>query len=268
MSEKKDFLEKLPVLSVHVDADYCLFSEAPLKTPEEAIELVTSKIYDSAVEKSYVIFLDESLCPICVACVGSGTATNTQFSIKTVIQIGVLTHASFIIMLHNHPGLGINHKQLEPSKEDVLVTDSMIKACRYVDIIVYDSIIAAGYRTNIFGMQVPVYYSMRKNSYKKLQKKYQLKEEIFPEKREDLKWEVQKEDVPGRDLQQDPLAETEGVEFFYGTAKHFSQEGDSMMVTRKMVDTKMQEALKEGSWYHLPKEQLDALLKMQKEDQS
>lgn len=264
MVENSKNYKELPVVSVHLDLDYCLFSEAPLKTPEDAIKLVADKIYDSSVEKAYAIFMDDALCPICVACVGSGTEVNTQFSIRDILQTAILSNATYVTMLHNHPGISMNRRQVAPSKEDVLVTDSVIKASRYIGLTVYDSIIASGYKKSIFGVTVPVYYSMRENSYKKLQKTYGLKEEEFPSERTQLKWDIKKEDVPGRDLEKDPFQMSEGMEYFRGFPSVNSKDWVDNTMDFGFVTQAQDDANKLASWYRLPEDLMESFSEMDK----
>ncbi|MBQ5795608.1 MAG: hypothetical protein IIW14_06400, partial [Kiritimatiellae bacterium] len=66
------------------------------------------------------------------------------------------------------PGANIGKKCCGPSREDILVTDTIVKACSTVGVQVYDSIIAAGEKKSILGEMKPVYYSIREHNYKYL----------------------------------------------------------------------------------------------------
>ena len=158
---KKD----LSPVYVHLDTDYTLVSKAPVDTAIAAIELVSSKIFDSAHEKAVAIFLDEKIVPICVAFVGQGDQAGVTFSARDIVQTALLCKASYVTIIHNHPGVNLTKVHCGPSREDILVTDTIIKACDVVGVKVYDSIIASGEKFSYFGEMKPVYYSIREHKF-------------------------------------------------------------------------------------------------------
>lgn len=191
--ETNNDLKSLPIVSVHLDVDYCLMSDIEIKTARDAIEFVADKIYDSAKENAIAIFYDCALNPLCVATVGSGTQTNVTFSARDIVQTALLCNASFVTIMHNHPGLNAGKKKCEPSKDDVLVTDTIIKACSLVGVQVYDSIITTAFKKSVFGIPEPVYYSMREKGYRKFKRKYGIKNDKLPTGENDLNWEYKEE---------------------------------------------------------------------------
>lgn len=171
----KDFptkFEGLPIVSVHLDVDMVLMSERPIRTAKEAIAFVAGKIYDRAEEVALAIFCDNTLAPLCVATVGAGGTTDEVFfSPRDIVQTALLCNASFVTILHNHPGLCSGRRKCQPSKDDIAMTDAIVDACNTVGVKVYDSIVVSAYREKHYAPPEPVYYSIKEHDLKKLLRK-------------------------------------------------------------------------------------------------
>lgn len=185
----RENLKELPIVSVHLEVDNCLLSEKPILKPMEAIELVADHIYDSAKENAVAIFLDEDLFPICIASVGSGNTQNVLFSARDIVQTALLCNATYVTIIHNHPGLSSDKTRCKPSLEDVLVTNSILQACSIVEVKLYDSIITTTHKKNIFSEAEAVYYSIREHSLKGLRRKFRIKDDVLPISEDELIWE-------------------------------------------------------------------------------
>lgn len=105
-------LKALPVVNVHLDMDYALISATPIRTAKGAIEFVASKLFDSAHEKATAIFLDATLVPICMASVVQGDQSGVTFSARDIVQTVLLCNASYVTLIHNHPGVNLTKKHL------------------------------------------------------------------------------------------------------------------------------------------------------------
>lgn len=207
--------EGLPVVSVHLNVDMVLMSEKPVRTANEAIELVAGKIYDRAEEVAIAIFLDESLAPICVAAVGSsGTTEGVFFSPRDIVQTALLCNATYVTLLHNHPGLSSGKLKCSPSKDDIAMTDAIVDACNMVGVKVYDSIVVSAYRERQYDKPVPVYYSVRQHNFKKLLRKTGLvyeKQQVNEEGK--LSFERGEEHNTRGDRVPDTTLETKGIRY-------------------------------------------------------
>lgn len=213
MIDMNEKIKELPVISVHLDIDYALLSSTPINTAKEAIEFVASKLFDAAHEKAVAIFLDATLAPICMASVGQGNQNNVMFSARDIVQTALLCNATYVTLIHNHPGANPANKHCGPSREDILVTDTIIKACSIVDVMVYDSIIASGEKKTLFGAAEPVYYSIREHGYTRLKRKFGIKDQSAPLlTEEDLKWDVGKNHNPEDNIS-DTAKETVNIEY-------------------------------------------------------
>ena len=61
------------------------------------------------------------------------------------MKAAILSNASNMMLLHNHPS-----GNLEPSKEDTMLTDRMNRVCELMGIPLTDHIIVGGYNTRFF----------------------------------------------------------------------------------------------------------------------
>ena len=210
----------LPVVSVHLDVDMMLMSEKPIKTAREAIEFVAGKIYDGAEETAVAIFYDDALLPLCVATVGGGgTTRNVMFSPRDVVQTALLCNASYVTLIHNHPGLSSEKSKCFPSKEDISMTDAMVDACNTVGVKVYDSIVVSSFRENRGSKLEPIYYSIAQHNFNKILKKagplYE-KKRVNDESK--LSFERGKENNTRGGRVPDTTVETKGIRY-YGAVK-------------------------------------------------
>ena len=144
-------------------------------------------MYDNASEQSIGLFLDGDLYPLCIASLGQGDQRNTIMSARDVLQIGLLCNATNVIIIHNHPSKDINTFRFHPSEKDILMADSIQKACSLCSMDMVDFIITSGY-VNKYGL-TPAFYSMRTNKLNKMVKKLDLPEEKIPKTEEDFEWD-------------------------------------------------------------------------------
>ena len=102
-----------------------------IKTSRDAINLIAEYLKGMATEMSFAIMLDSKGRPICIHVVGLGSSLSTPVDIKSIIQAALLSNATAVILVHSHPDC---HPKglygLEPSKEDIQITDLLAKACR------------------------------------------------------------------------------------------------------------------------------------------
>ena len=180
---------QLPIVNIYLDESYTILSPIPIRTTKDAIALLSTKMYDLSEEQAFVIFSDPALMPICIANVGLGDQKGAAFSARDIVQTALLCNASFVTMIHNHPGYNSDRRHPGPSLEDIMVTDTIIKACSVVDVLVYDSVVVSGYKSVSAGPMVPIYYSIRERNYRRIKRRVGYKDkEVVPTKAEDLNW--------------------------------------------------------------------------------
>jgi len=206
--------QALPVVSIRLDTDYTLISSLSIRTVKEAIDFISTKMFDLAEERAFALFFDASLSPICMASVGQGTQNNVMFSARDIVQTALLCDATYVTIIHNHPGYNVTKGHTGPSRDDILVTNTIVKACSLVDVMVYDSIIISGYKERTFGKMEPIYYSLRSHNFNRVKRKLKIKDvEKLPKDEQDLNWEPIKKDRTDGENIPDPAIKSEGIEY-------------------------------------------------------
>ena len=87
-------------------------------------------------EKLVAVFVDSQLMPLGVQVAGIGTSTSCVTDIAGIFRAAILSGAEGIFLMHNHPS-----GTLEPSRQDIDVTDTMIKVGEFMKIPVLDHLI-------------------------------------------------------------------------------------------------------------------------------
>lgn len=93
-------------------------------------------------ESAYMLLLNRANKVIGIKCVSKGGLSGTVVDPKIVFQTALVCNASYLILLHNHPSQNLN-----PSDDDVKLTNKIKQAGDFLDLKMLDHIIAtsAGY---------------------------------------------------------------------------------------------------------------------------
>lgn len=169
LSEGHSF-DGLPFVATKIGVDSLVYSETPVDTAAKAVALVSDRIYNETRELGIAIYLDSENIPICLAQVGLGDEKGSVISARDIVQIGLLSNASGLILVHNHPTLVPDARNLKASDEDIHLADTLAKACGLHGILLYDSVIVSGFKEKL-GVRIPAYYSMKEHNFYKLSKK-------------------------------------------------------------------------------------------------
>lgn len=110
--------------------------EAPIREPHQAVDLARRVVHDEAREHFLALYLDGRHRPIAHSVVSIGTATASLVHPREVFQTAVLTGATALLVLHNHPSGDPN-----PSTEDHDVTRRLYGAGKILGIPLLDSIV-------------------------------------------------------------------------------------------------------------------------------
>ena len=90
-------------------------------------------------EEFVTLHLDKGNRPICWDKVSVGTLSETLVSPREIFKTALLSNASAVILIHNHPS-----GRIEPSPEDRNITTKLIEAGKLLDIRVLDHLILGG----------------------------------------------------------------------------------------------------------------------------
>ncbi|HPG38252.1 MAG TPA: DNA repair protein RadC [bacterium] len=107
-----------------------------LSSSEDAYHYVHLRMRDLTHEEFRVVFLTNHNDVIAERMLFSGSVTESVVSARNIVQLAIELSAVKVILLHNHPSGNPN-----PSAEDKMVTQKIIKACSFFDVIVLDHIV-------------------------------------------------------------------------------------------------------------------------------
>ncbi|MBP3234951.1 MAG: JAB domain-containing protein [Eubacterium sp.] len=135
MNDKSSQLE---VVSIRLVKDAPLMTGHPVHSPEDAVKLIGKEMCQLDREVVCVLHLKTDGSPISCTFASMGAIDKSIAHPRELIKAAVLSNASNMILLHNHVS-----GSLEPSTEDVLLTDRMIKVCDLIGIPLMDHVIVA-----------------------------------------------------------------------------------------------------------------------------
>lgn len=115
-------------------------SDHEIRTPKNAIDLLSSELAEMAVEKVMALFLNSKGKPICCQTVGVGSVNQCFLSVQNIAKMALLVNAGSVILLHNHPS-----NNCIPSPEDIRMTRSVKDALNLLEITLHDHIIVGPY---------------------------------------------------------------------------------------------------------------------------
>ena len=113
-----------------------LVSEVPLNNPQAVIQLLADTFHEYDREVVAIVNLKSNLQPISMNIVSMGALDQSIVHPREVMKTAILSNASSILMAHFHPSGNMN-----PSKEDVIITDRMNQVCSLMGIKLIDHVI-------------------------------------------------------------------------------------------------------------------------------
>ena len=143
MQEQNPF--KLEVVSVRLVKDAPLFSEHRIITPEDAVKVVGDFLCEMDREVLCVINLKSDGTPINCSIVSMGAVNQTIAEPRELFKASILSNAAKMILVHNHPS-----GRLEPSRQDTMLTDRMLKLTDLMGIALTDHVIVGGDNSQYF----------------------------------------------------------------------------------------------------------------------
>lgn len=128
----------IPMVSVHLVREGRMKYSVRecLKSPDILYRQFSKLFRHQMQEKLVAVFVDTQLIPLGVQIAGIGTGNSCVTDIAGIFRAAILSGAEGIFLMHNHPS-----GTLEPSKQDIDVTDTMIKVGEFMKIPVLDHLI-------------------------------------------------------------------------------------------------------------------------------
>ena len=146
-----------------------LLSERPIKNPQDAVDIMHEFLKDLDREVVAIVNLHADGKPINMNVMSIGTINASFACPREALKASILSNAGMVMLFHNHPS-----GNLEPSWEDIAMTEKMIKAYDLLEINLVDHI--------IFGPH-DRYYSMREHGV------FDIRAEQYPNSVEDLQFQ-------------------------------------------------------------------------------
>jgi len=112
------------------------FQSMSLSNPDSVADFLYEYFRDSYKEEFCVLFLDTKNKVIGTQTVSVGTINQSLVHPREVFRYAIMKNSNSIILSHNHPS-----GDPSPSKEDILITERLIKAGDYIGIKVLDHLV-------------------------------------------------------------------------------------------------------------------------------
>lgn len=130
---------ELKVVNIRLVKEPSLYSTKPIRNIEDVIEVMAEELKQYDREVLCILNLHTDGKVINMNIVSIGTINSTLISPREVFKSSILSNASSIIILHNHPS-----GSTTPSREDKLVTERLFKCSQLLGIPLLDHIIIGG----------------------------------------------------------------------------------------------------------------------------
>ena len=130
--------DKLEQVAIRMVEQPPLYSEEPMDSPRAAIRVMKEFLAQLDRKLFCIVNLQADLRPINMNIVSVGALDHTLTHPREVFKSAILSNASGMILIHNHPS-----GNLTPSKADVAVTDRLQRGAALLVIQIYDHIIVS-----------------------------------------------------------------------------------------------------------------------------
>lgn len=141
----------LDMVSVRLVKEAPLYSNRKILSPKDAVMLLGKEVSEYDREVVCVINLTTKGMPINATIVSIGELDGSIAHPRELLKSTFLCNAKGIILLHNHPS-----GSLEPSRQDVMITDRLMQLCSLSGISLFDHVIV--------GTNMDEYFSFREKS--------------------------------------------------------------------------------------------------------
>lgn len=122
-----------------------LFSSVPINGPETAAEVMKEMLKELDREMVCIVNLDTKNKPINFNVCSVGCLNGSVVTMNNVFKSAILSNAASIMLMHNHPS-----GSTEPSPEDDLITERVIRAGELMDISLTDHLIVGGVSGEVY----------------------------------------------------------------------------------------------------------------------
>ncbi len=164
---KEVYKDQMEMASIRLKKDAPLMSKVPVDSPQGAIEVLGEYLSEMDREIICVINLRSDGCPINCSICSIGAINQAVAHPREIMKTAILSNAASIILVHNHPSGNLN-----PSKEDTMITDRMATVCELLGVPLVDHVIVGGDNKTYFSFREKGILPMKKvkleSDYKKI----------------------------------------------------------------------------------------------------
>lgn len=140
---------KLEQVAVRLTKTMPLYSKESITKPSDVIKILAKELKDYDREVVCVTNLNTKGQPINFSIVSMGTINASLVHPRELIKNVFLSNSTGIILLHNHPSGNLN-----PSKEDIQLTNRLGELCKLINIPLIDHIIiGAGNKDSVYSFK-------------------------------------------------------------------------------------------------------------------
>ena len=139
---------KLNVVSVRLVKEAPILSDIKISNPEAAVQVLGKYLCEMDREVLCVVNLKSDNTPINCTMASMGSLNQSIVSPREIFKASILSNAAHMLLIHNHPS-----GSLKPSKEDIEITDRLIKLTDLMEIPLLDHIIVGGDEAQYFSMR-------------------------------------------------------------------------------------------------------------------
>ena len=139
---------KLNVVSVRLVKEAPILSDIKISNPEAAVQVLGKYLCEMDREVLCVVNLKSDNTPINCTMASMGSLNQSIVSPREIFKASILSNAAHMLLIHNHPSGSLN-----PSKEDIEITDRLIKLTDLMEIPLLDHIIVGGDEAQYFSMR-------------------------------------------------------------------------------------------------------------------
>ena len=145
---KEVYKSQIEMAAVRLVKEAPIMSKTPISNPEDAVMVLGEYLCQMDREVICIINLRTDGVPINCSICSMGSIDQAVSHPREIMKTAILSNASGIIMMHNHPSSNLN-----PSKEDTMITDRMATVCEILGIPLMDHIIVGGDNSNYFSFK-------------------------------------------------------------------------------------------------------------------
>ena len=141
-------MSELQIVNIRLVREPSIYSERQLDSPQAVLELMSKELAQYDREIFCILNMKSNGQVINMNMVSMGTLDAALVSPREVFKSSILSNASGIIAIHNHPSGNIM-----PSKEDVLLTKRLRKCGSLMGIELLDHVIIVGTSGEMFSFK-------------------------------------------------------------------------------------------------------------------